>query len=310
MNIEIRKKYSGHELSHCDQFASIKDIKNYIQKEKGIPIKQQNLFYQGILQLDSNPIEDNAIFLLTLKMGGGDEIFVKGFDGRTISINLPNKFNTTIQEVKQSIQAKLGVSPEEIDLIYGGQELKDHTTLGDAGIQNESTLHLVRKTFGGHQIFVKVLDGKVISLELPNNFNTTTDEIFDAIRNKISIDLSGFDLVYGGEIITPGKTLMEAGLQNEATLHLVKHTEGGSGNQIYVKTAEGKFVTIDLPNDFSTTIKQIKDILADKINIDTQKYDINLVYGGEQLTNNNSTLEEIGIQLNSTITMIIKVKGG
>lgn len=156
--------------------------------------------------------------------------------------------------------------------------------------------------------YCKTLNGNTITLE-----SEPTDSIGNIkkqIQDKEGIPLDEQKLFFEGKQLDNNLTLQDYNITNDNLLSLTLFLRGGGldgegTKQVFIKTLSGKTITLEVKD--SDTIQSIKDKIKDIEGIPAEQQ--RLVFNGKQLEDNN-TIADYGIQADSSIHLVLRLRGG
>jgi ubiquitin C len=149
-------------MLHVKLATTIGEVKQMIHDKEGIPPGKQRLVLKGEELQDGLNLWDYDVKHLTqvhleilepLRRAGSRgcnppvsqlsamQIFVRTLSGRVMTLDVTP--TSTIEEVKQKIQARELSQPYQQRLFYEGMQLEDGRTLSDLNIERGSMLHLI-----------------------------------------------------------------------------------------------------------------------------------------------------------------------
>ena len=288
---------------------SIKSVKDKIENNVSINVISE----KQILLFEDKELEDNKSLMnynldkglktKTFELFKGDKngikVYIKRLSGKILNYSFNPSLN--IGKIKEKISEDEQFLIELMRLEYEGNELENDKTLEFYNLRNKSTINLNFFSKNGIIIFIKRPSGKLITLDV--NQSELILNIKYQIENIENLPIYNQKLKYNNIGLKNESFLSEYEIKQESVLECIFKNENGF--QIFLKDIDGSTKTFFIgEND---TIENLKELVYEKTKflLNNQR----LIFGGKQLED-NQTIKYYNIQKESTVYLVLRLRGG
>ena len=272
---------------------TIKDIKIKIEEKEGIQVETQKLILndkelENDKILEDCDIKDDSIIYYEQKNNNSNiKICIKMLTGKSFDLEVNQ--TDTIKIIKDKINTKENIPPEQQRLIFAGKTMEDEKTLCDYSIKNESTLHLVLRLKSVKKLTIKTNIGKTLYIDF--NPSDTIKNIKKKIEIEEKLDSSQFRLFHNDILLNDDQTIQDYNISINDAINLVVQ------NIIIIRTIDYRDIYLQV--NFYDHIERIIEKLRHKVEIPPKQYILLLKNG--LILEDDKTLNDYNIKENSII---------
>ena len=157
------------------------------------------------------------------------------------------------------------------------------------------------------QIFISKITGETVAVDADPS--DTVENVYYRINSEIKGDICDQRLIYAGQTLSYDHTLNDYNVHSGSTIiHLLLLRGGAITVMVQTVGSGAKIITVQVKlTDTILKLKQsIRDKLEPKVPVNNQR----LVFGTQQLLDNNKLVSDYELKNGSTVQLIVRLPGG
>ena len=300
MYIDIEPNNDSRFYIKCDPQKTIKNLKERIKKDYGIPEYCQKLFFNGVEVYDNKKFADYNI-----KASEYDKYYERScldlfnLNNLLIHINIKNrnfeyelKALDSIFNLKEVIFKNLSIPIDKMKIINSNKVIDDDQLM-EGFVPN---LNFEIKFVGEDTIKINIINENLIETTCVDKFS-----FIDDIYNKLNKDYD-YRLKFNDKYIYPGKFIFEYKLKNGDNIELIKCKPNKIKLTVKMGTKDNRTVIVYPEEPLY--------ILMDMLNINIKDYKKFIYSGVSYYLATIFTFEEIGITKDAKICLLNQAISG